>query len=342
MTIRGASIIALKLDTFENVYYAEQPTQQSTTSITFNTAFSNTFNIVNPGNYHLVIGSAMLNGSSTTISSSCKLSNITRGIDYNINHFREMNGTSEFYPTIVARAVNFVNNEVEIGWRFASETNAVTTRLSNMAIAVLDLGIPAPAINLVGTTSAAQVTTMDAPNGLQEGDILFVASHSTSTAQNLPTGFTNGQNGVTNTVQYRWSYKTVGPTPDTTIAGLSASGKHIAFAFRDIDPVDIFDVTTPDVASGTTGMPNSPAITTVENDTIVVSIGFLDDDSVQDTVTPPVGYLLARAVENATDGGTLMVAYKNLDSSATEDPGAFGGDGTDDWVAATFALRKNT
>jgi hypothetical protein len=340
MSIRGASILALKLDKFENVYYAEQPTQQSTTSIAFTTAFSNTFTIANPGNYHLILGSAMLNTSSTTVSGGCKLSNISRGIDYNIVHFREMNATTEFYPTIVARAGSFVDSSVEIGWRFISETTAVTTRLSNMAIAILDTGIPAPALNLVGTNSDINVTTMDAPNNLQEGDILFVASNSTGTAQNLPTGFTNGQNGTTNTVNYRWSYKVMGPTPDTTITGLSASGTHIAFAFRNIDTTNIFDVTTPAVATNTAGMPNSPSITTVNDDTIVVSIGFLDDDAVQETVTPPLGYTLARVRDNTVDLGTLMVAYKVLDAAGTEDPGVFGGDGTDAWVGATFALRK--
>jgi hypothetical protein len=341
MSIRGASIIALKLDRFENSYYAAIDTTFATNSTTFETCFSETFNIVNPGNYHLVLGCAMLDTNSITVSGGCKLSNITRGVDYSITHFRESNALTERYPTIVARVVNFAGSTNEIGWRYISETTGVTTNLSNIGIAILDLGVPAPAINLVGTISDVNVTTIDAPNGLQEGDILFVASHSTSTAQNLPTGFTNGQNGVTNTVQYRWSYKTVGSVPDTTITGLSASGKHIAFAFRDIDTGNILDVAPPAISSGTAGMPNSPSITTVNNDTIVVSIGFLDDDAVQASVTPPVGYVLARAVQATTDPGTLMIAYKVLESVATEDPGAFGGDGTDDWVAATFALRKN-
>jgi hypothetical protein len=341
MSIRGASIMALKLDEFENAYYAGREIQINTTSTTFTTAFSNTFNIVNPGNYHLLIGCAMMSGSSTSVSGSCKLSNITRGIDYMIPHFRENNATSEWYPTVVSRVVSFANADPEIGWRYLSETASNINALRSMGIAILDLGIPAPSISLVGTSTGVNTTTMDAPNGLQENDILFVASHSTSTSQALPTGFTSGQAGLASTVSYRWSYKIVGSTPDTTISGLTSSGKHIAFAFRDIDTTNIFDVTTPAIATGTSGMPNSPSITTLNNDTIVVSIGFLDDDAIQESVTPPLGYTGARVLEATTDAGTLMVAYKVLDVAGTEDPGAFGGDGTDGWVGATFALRRN-
>jgi hypothetical protein len=102
-----------------------------------------------------------------------------------------------------------------------------------------------------------------------------------------------------------------------------------------------FDVTTPGVSTGNAGMPNSPAITTVTNGDVIVSLGFLDDDRVASSVTAPAGYTLIGAVQNATtaNGSTVMAAFTQQATAGNTNPGAFGGAGSDPWVGSTFALR---
>jgi hypothetical protein len=104
-----------------------------------------------------------------------------------------------------------------------------------------------------------------------------------------------------------------------------------------------FDVTTPGVSTGAAGMPNSPAITTVTNGDVIVSLGFLDDEIVASSVTPPAGYTLIGAAQYGTieNGATVMAAFNQQATAGATNPGAFGsgGIGTDAWVGTTFALR---
>jgi hypothetical protein len=89
-----------------------------------------------------------------------------------------------------------------------------------------------PQIQYIGQTQSTG-TTITLPTGLQENDLVIIASASDGTAQNIPTGYINGQNGNQG-VQYRWSYKYMGSVPDTTATGLSPTSVHIAFAFRNV------------------------------------------------------------------------------------------------------------
>jgi hypothetical protein len=101
------------------------------------------------------------------------------------------------------------------------------------------------------------------------------------------------------------------------------------------------DVATPAVATGAAGMPNSPAITTVTNGDVIVSLGFLDDEVVASSVTAPAGYSLIGAAQYGTieNGATVMAAFTQQATAGATNPGAFGGSGTDAWVGSTFALR---
>jgi hypothetical protein len=101
------------------------------------------------------------------------------------------------------------------------------------------------------------------------------------------------------------------------------------------------DVTTPGVSTGTVGMPNSPAITTVTNGDVIVSLGFLDDEVVASSVTAPAGYTLVGAAQygGVENGATVMAAFTQQATAGNTNPGAFGGTGTDAWVGSTFALR---
>jgi hypothetical protein len=192
----------------------------------------------------------------------------------------------------------------------------------------------APAIIFVNSSSSTS-TSITLPAGLQANDVVIICSMSDDNNQNLPSGYTNGQNGNTNSVGYRWSYKRMGATPDTTATGLSSGSVHIAFAFRNVNATTILDASSPVIATGGSGMPNSPSITTVTNGAMVVAMGFLDDD--QTTATAPTNFSLARSANYSN--GTVMAAYRLKSPAGAEDPGAFGGGGTDSWIGATTALR---
>jgi hypothetical protein len=193
----------------------------------------------------------------------------------------------------------------------------------------------------VGASTASSGSTITLPTGMQPGDLVIVATCSDNTTPALPTGYTNGQNGNTNSTGYRWSYKVMPNPVDTTASGLTndTTTTHLAMAFRGFDPDNILDVTPPNIATATSGMPNPPSITTANNDAMIVAIGFLDDDLVAGSVTAPSGYTLATASQSPSAGATVMAAYKVRQTAGADDPAAFGGTGTDSWVGATLALK---
>lgn len=135
-----AAMLALDTSKFENVYYAENTGSVSTTNTTMTDAFSTTFNIANPTNKHILLASAMMSGSSTASSFACKLRNTTAAVDYSVEHFREMNATSEMLPTVVARTVTFSGASNTIAWQYDVETGGTRVHLRNMMIILLDLG----------------------------------------------------------------------------------------------------------------------------------------------------------------------------------------------------------
>ena len=112
-------------------------------------------------------------------------------------------------------------------------------------------------------------------------------------------------------------------------------------AFRNVDSTNPLNVSSPTAASGGTGMPNPPAITTISDGCMIVAMGFLDDDVVASSVTAPTNFTLALAAEygSAGNGATNMGAYFLQSTAGTEDAGAFGGTGDDAWFAAKAALN---
>jgi uncharacterized protein YlzI (FlbEa/FlbD family) len=201
--------------------------------------------------------------------------------------------------------------------------------------------VSAGGITLVGTATST-VANLTLPTGLQQNDIVIVASYRDDSTTTLPTGYTAGQQGTSNSVNYRWAYKRMGATPDTTITGMSGTSViHIAMVFRGVDSTTALDVTSPTVATNTVGMPNPPSITTVTNNSMIVALGYLDDDVIASAVTAPTNYTLARAEQYGSSGagGTVMGAYRLTTTFGAQDPGVFGGGGDDSWVAATIALR---
>lgn len=138
--VRQASVIVLDTAQFNNVYYAERTSSFSTTSRPYVNAMTSSFTIANPNNKHLLLAAAMLSGSlAASTSFYCKLQNTTTATDYIPEHLREPNATNENYPTVVCRIVTFSGASNTIAWQLGQEVNS-TAHLSNMTIAILDLG----------------------------------------------------------------------------------------------------------------------------------------------------------------------------------------------------------
>ena len=194
-------------------------------------------------------------------------------------------------------------------------------------------------ITFIGSAQST-TGTLTLPSGLQQNDLVIVATFRDDNTTALPTGYTDGQAGTSNSVNYRWARKFMPATPDTTITGLSSTAAiHIAMVFRRVNTTTPLDATSPTIATNTTGMPDPPSITTVTNNAMVVVIGYLDDDII--TATAPTNFTLARTANygSAGSGGTVMAAYRIKTPAGAENAGVFGGGGTDSWVAATIALR---
>lgn len=194
----------------------------------------------------------------------------------------------------------------------------------------------APGITFVDSSTTTG-TTITLPTGLLQNDIVVICGMSPSTAQNLPTGYTNGQNGSSNSTRYRWSYKRMGATPDTTASGLSSNSVTIAVVFRGVNTTTILDVTPPTRATSDRDFANPPSITTTTNNSMVVAVAFQRQ---QQTLTAPTNFTLARTASRTT--GAVAAAYRLKTPAGAENPAVFGPDTLDSqWVAATFALRPN-
>ena len=194
-------------------------------------------------------------------------------------------------------------------------------------------------ITFIGSAQST-TGTLTLPAGLQQNDLVIVASYRDDSTTTLATGYTAGQAGTSNSVNYRWARKFMPATPDTTITGLDSTAViHIAMVFRGVNTTTPLDVASPTVATDDRDMPNSPSITTVTNNCMIVTIGYLDDDIV--TATAPTNYTLARSANygSSNAGGTAMAAYRLVTTAGAQNPGTFGGGGDDSWVAATIALR---
>jgi hypothetical protein len=202
-----------------------------------------------------------------------------------------------------------------------SSTTTTTTRDPN-------------AIFLVGTTSSTGSTTITLPTGLAQNDLVFIMTTSETVSPTLPTGYTNGGNGTNNDVRYRWAYKRMGATPDTTASNITSTGVSIAFVYRNVNTTTIFNAAAA-LSTGGSGMPNPPSRTSTLNNCMFVALGFLGRDSV--TATAPANYELVNTANYAD--GTSMVAERFLPVAGASDPAAFGGGGSDDWAAYQFALR---
>lgn len=137
--VRESTLLLLRESDFENVYYANENTQQDTTANNYVDGLTQTFNIQNPSNQHLIIASAMIESNSTSDSAFIRLFNKSTSLDYSGVQLREDNNTAEWHPTMCTRVVTFTQSTNEIAWQFYSE-GSNTASIKNMSIVILDLG----------------------------------------------------------------------------------------------------------------------------------------------------------------------------------------------------------
>jgi len=199
---------------------------------------------------------------------------------------------------------------------------------------------PAPtAITYVGGTNQENTTSDLTLTGLQSGDLVLFFSAADIDSQNTPssgwtaipgTGTQPDNDGFPDCAAfYKFSTGT-----SVTASNLPSSSVHVMIAFRGVDSSDPFGSTA--TRESSSGMPDPASVTINNTDSMVLIVGFLDDDAVASSVTAPAGYTLAEVED--TDC-TVMTAYKSITSTGTEDPGAFGGLGDDSYKAYTLELK---
>jgi hypothetical protein len=192
-------------------------------------------------------------------------------------------------------------------------------------------------ITVVGSSSvgSSSSVTLNLPSGLQQDDLVLLFIGADVATPTLPSGWTNVDTYISGTEHARFAYKIMGATPDTSVTA-SATGANAAgcVALRGFD-INQFSVVS---ATGSTGMPNPPNQSTVYPGGLCFAVGFLDDDNVESSVTPPAGFETVYARQSTSNGQTIMLASRVTLGSGAINPNVFGGTGNDEWIALTVTI----
>ena len=207
------------------------------------------------------------------------------------------------------------------------------------------VGNSSTAITYVGGTSQEDTTNDLTLNGLQSGDLVLFFSASDAISRSTPsTGWTaipgvgtqpDNDGQPDSAAFYKFSSGT-----SVTASNLDDDGVHVMIAFRGVDTSSPFGSTSSRQSSS--GMPDPASITVNNANSMVLIVGLLDDDDIASSVTAPTGYTLAEVKDTDSDDCTVMTAYKSLTGTGSEDPGTFGGSGSDSYKAYTLELKTNS
>lgn len=215
------------------------------------------------------------------------------------------------------------------------------------------IGAGAQPIAFVGAI-AASINNGNAINlsfaglGLVENDIVIVFGGHERTASVLPTtaGYTTILDpGQHNSNHAAASYKFMGASPDASVdcPGTSSTNDGVAYmamAFRNVNLSTPMDATaTQTSAAGAT--PDSPAITTVTDNCMILSMALCKADD--GTITQPAGYsaltnLVTTATVSDTNPRSVAGCYLMAGAAGSQNPGAFSGWSGNN-TAMTIALR---
>ena len=167
---------------------------------------------------------------------------------------------------------------------------------------------------ITGTSNSNPGTSSFTLSGLQAGDFVLYFGAEDTANLNTPTGenwtavpglVTQPDNdGDPNSAAF---YVFAAGT-SVTASGLSTGNNevHVMIAFRNVNPVNPFDVNATENSSFSgSPLPDPPSITPVTDNSMIVAAGFLDDDSVASGVIPPTGY--TTAINQDDQGGVLVL-----------------------------------
>ena len=192
-------------------------------------------------------------------------------------------------------------------------------------------------------------------SGLQPGDFVLYFGAEDSANLNTPTGENwtaipglstqpDNDNDPDSAAFYVFAAGT-----SVTASGLATGNEyvHVMIAFRNVNPVNPFDVNATEVSGN--DLPDPPSITPVTDNSMIVAVGLLDDHDIANSISPPTGYTTALNMDSqggANDAGgggaTIMTAYKLLATAAAENPSGFTGTAGDPNKGITIALRPRT
>jgi hypothetical protein len=139
-------------------------------------------------------------------------------------------------------------------------------------------------------------------------------------------------------------YKIATGTSETASDLSGDDPTYILVAFRGVDTSTPFDVNAVQ-NSASSGLPNSPSITTVTDGCLILSVGMIDDDNVAEQINPPDGYERIKIFEDEgssgedVNGNTIAISGKQQFIAGSEDPPAFTGNSSDVNKGFTIALR---
>ena len=196
-------------------------------------------------------------------------------------------------------------------------------------------------IEFIGSTTTGSVAGMI--SGLQEDDLILYAyagsSSVPSATQFASEGYTSL--GATNIYDYYYGhvwYKKMGATVDASVPNNPFYwGDFIATAWRNVHPDDLWDASVQSYG-GSNNRPNTPSITTVTAKAVVVSIGMCSNANFTAGPSGYVGFVSSSASGFAYPGN-IGVAYKEIATGASEDPGEFTSD-VGNHLGYTIALKK--
>lgn len=201
--------------------------------------------------------------------------------------------------------------------------------------------------------------TVTHPGGIAENDVVYLAyNHAGEVDVDMlvvsPSGYTELADLYSDdTVDANGGYyrKVMGATPDSTVTvdhkgGLQYSVNAVEHVWSGVDTTTPEDATTTTATDTNSSLSDSPSITTVTANAIILTVGAVGVTNLTDaTKTEPTGYsnpvVAAHSGSSGWSGGCWM-ASKLIASPGAENPGAWsGGTSNNDsaWTAATIAIR---
>lgn len=207
-------------------------------------------------------------------------------------------------------------------------------------------GITVVSLVSIDSTSPSSVTISD----IAVGDLVLFFGAEDLENQSAPSGGWTSipglgtqpdNDGAPSSSAY---YKIATGTSETASGLTGTDTTYIMVALRGVDTTTPFDVNAVENAASS-GLPNSPSITTVTDGCLILSVGIIDDDNVAELIDAPAGYRFLKVFDDegtsgtGTDGNTIAISGKQQFVAGSEDPPAFTGSSTDAHKGYTIALR---